>query len=112
MFDDINSKKLMRLKIFIMSDKINVCSDSNASNDFNKPIVFTEVRSAIKRLKRNKASCPADNLLNEYFKESGDILAGHLTDLFNHVLIPVYSQRFGFTPALLYHYIKRGQKSS
>jgi hypothetical protein len=39
----------------------------------------------------NKASCPVDNLRNEYFIETietADILAGHVTDCFNSGLFP------------------------
>jgi hypothetical protein len=46
----------------------------------NIPITIEEVREAISRMNRNKSSCPVDNLLNEYFIETADILAGHLTD--------------------------------
>ncbi|MEW8547527.1 MAG: reverse transcriptase family protein, partial [Candidatus Thiodiazotropha sp.] len=66
-----------------------------ANNDFdmNDPIyeeldsVITpsEIEACIKSLKHGKA-CGADNLLNEYFLEAGDILLSHLTELFNLLL--------------------------
>ncbi|XP_060584147.1 uncharacterized protein LOC132740284 [Ruditapes philippinarum] len=63
--------------------------DPNISNptfeELNIPISCEEVRDAVKRLNRNKASCPSDDLLNEYFIFSIDILVGHITDLFNRV---------------------------
>jgi hypothetical protein len=40
---------------------------------------------AIKDLQRNKAPCPADNLLNEFFIETSDILIGHITGCFNTI---------------------------
>ena len=64
-----------------------------SSHDFNpddcifweldRPISISEVESVIKKLKINKAVCPGDNLLNEYFIESSDIISGHLTDMLN-----------------------------
>ena len=36
-------------------------------------------------MKRNKASCPVDNLLNEYFIETADILTEHVTNCFNKI---------------------------
>lgn len=47
-------------------------------------IPIEEVQCAINSLKRNK-SAGTDNLLNEYFLDAGDILAVHLTDLFNGI---------------------------
>jgi hypothetical protein len=72
--------------------------DANISNDnidfnisdpnlkeLNIPISWEKVRDAVKRLNRNKAFCPSDDLLNEYFISFIDILLGHITDLFNRV---------------------------
>ena len=39
----------------------------------------------VQKLKRNKVFA-GDQLLNEYFIESLDILSGHLVDLFNAIL--------------------------
>jgi hypothetical protein len=63
--------------------------DPNISNptfeELNNPISCEEVRDAVKRLNRNKASCSSDDLLNEYFIFSIDILVGHITDLLDRV---------------------------
>jgi hypothetical protein len=66
-----------------------------ASNDFDvdscnfeeldRPITVAEIESAIRSLKRNKV-CAGDQLLNEYFIESCDILSSHLADVFNTIL--------------------------
>ena len=42
------------------------------------------MKAAIKSLKREKAP-GSDNLLNEYFLETADIICSHLTDLFNGI---------------------------
>ena len=67
----------------------------NASHDFDlldpvyadldRPISYEEVINCIKSLKRNKASAN-DRLLNEYFIESFDILAGHISEIFYIIL--------------------------
>ena len=72
---------------------ISEVNDFISSHDFNpndcifweldRPISIAEVESVIKKLESNKAICPGDNLLNEYFIESSDIISGHLTDMFN-----------------------------
>ena len=54
------------------------------SQELNSRISLSEVQSAIKALKRDKASA-GDDLLNEYFVESFDILASHIVDLFNAI---------------------------
>ena len=51
----------------------------------DKPITVFEIETVIRSLKRNKAAA-GDQLLNEYFIESADILSGHLVDLFNAIL--------------------------
>ena len=51
-------------------------------DELDNDITIEEVKSAIKSLKRSKAP-GRDNLLNEYFLETADILCSHLTDLFN-----------------------------
>jgi hypothetical protein len=53
----------------------------------------------VKGTKHNKSSCPIDNLLNEFFIETIDILVGHLTDMFIVVLDGGYfplSWSYGF----------------
>ena len=37
-------------------------------------ITYDEVKCAINNLNRNKSFCPSDNLLNQYFLETSDIL--------------------------------------
>ena len=46
---------------------------------------MNEVEIAIKALNNNKASSH-DNLINEYFKASADILSSHLAHIFNIIL--------------------------
>ena len=48
-------------------------------------ITVDEVIGAVKKLKANKA-CGIDNLLNEYFTHSIDIIAQHVCDIFNIIL--------------------------
>lgn len=83
LFDDI------RVNINEDAETFNEHSDFNINNptfaELNAVITLEEVKSAIFRLKKNKASCPSDNLLNEYFINSFDILGGHITDIFNKV---------------------------
>jgi len=55
--------------------------DDPTFEELNRQIVVSEVQSAIKNLKRNKSVCPSDNLLNDYFIESSDILSTHITDI-------------------------------
>ena len=59
-------------------------SDCNFS-ELDCPITAQEIREVVQNLKRNK-SFSGDQLLNEYFIESLDILSGHLVDLFNAIL--------------------------
>ena len=71
-------------------------SDLNEENptyvSLSTPITTDEVRTAIRNLKRHKTSCPSDNLLNEYFLETVDILIGHITDCFNKVFDWFFSE--------------------
>lgn len=53
--------------------------------ELDEPITCSEILSAVKSLKRNKAY-GNDCLLNEYFIESIDILSSHICDLFNCIL--------------------------
>ena len=63
--------------------------ESNDTGDcvyevLDRVITTDEVTNAIKSLKNSK-SPGLDNILNEYFLEAGDILIGHLTDIFNGI---------------------------
>ena len=83
-----------------LSNDISQCSNDEAeqfcrTNDFNncdvsfpeldKPITTDEIVNAVMFLKSRK-SCGYDNLLNEYFMESVDIIGSHLCDIFNAIL--------------------------
>ena len=59
--------------------------DETNFEELDKPITVFEIETVIRSLKRNK-SAAGDQLLNEYFIESVDILSGHLVDLFNAIL--------------------------
>ena len=61
--------------------------DSNncTFEELDKAITLEEVELVIRSLKRNK-SFSRDQLLNEYFIESVDILSGHIVDIFNAIL--------------------------
>ena len=59
--------------------------DKNNFEELDKPITVFEIETVIRFLKRNK-SAAGNQLLNEYFIESVDILSGHLVDLFNAIL--------------------------
>ena len=54
-------------------------------DELDQPISILEVKSAIHSLKRNKAYA-GDQLINEYFIETCDILSSHLVDVFNSIL--------------------------
>lgn len=67
----------------------------NASHDFScnecsfqeldMPITVSEITKTIRALNKNKAFS-GDQLINEYFIESCDIIASHLSDVFNGIL--------------------------
>ena len=59
-------------------------SDDTVIDELDRRISVSEVLVAIKLLKQNKAPA-TDNILNEYFIEAGDIIAGHLADIFNGI---------------------------
>ena len=90
-FEKYFSKLLKEIKTVTLDNTDSVvATDTFNINDetyeqLNVPITYAQVHTAIKRLNRNKAACPADNLFNEYFIESCDILCSHLTMLFNKV---------------------------
>jgi hypothetical protein len=83
MFNDIRGTLIDDVESFNAESNLKI--DNPTLEELNIPISQTEVRDAIKNLNRNKASCPSDNLLNEYFIESLDILVDHITDMFNKV---------------------------
>ena len=81
---------MIKLKIlFFNTGHFIVNSDFNTYNptfyELNALITIAEVEYAIKHLNKNTASCPCDNLLNEYFIESFDILGAHKTTMFNKI---------------------------
>ena len=53
--------------------------------ELDQPVTFEEVKDAIRSLKKNK-SLGGDQLLNEYFIESLDILSSYPVDIFNAIL--------------------------
>ena len=83
----------MHKDLFITQDRES--EDFCQNNDFDsvnctfeeldKVITLEEVNLVIRSLKRNK-SFSRDQLLNEYFIESFDILSGHIVDIFNAIL--------------------------
>lgn len=84
LFNDIKSAQIDEIDDFANNSDFNINDPTYES--LNAVITHDEVRSAVKCLKRNKAACPSDNMINEFFIETLDILVGHLTDLFNTVL--------------------------
>lgn len=81
LFSDIRTTLIEEVESFNDQNAFNI--DNSTFNELNVPITIKEVKDAIKNLKRNKAACPCDDILNEFFIESTDILGGHITDLFN-----------------------------
>ena len=83
----------MHKDLFIAQDRES--EDFCQNNDFDsvnctfeelyKVITLEEVNLVIRSLKRNM-SFSSDQLLNEYFIESFDILSGHIVDIFNAIL--------------------------
>lgn len=59
--------------------------DNCRFEELDNQITINEIENAVHRLKCNK-SCGSDNLLNEFFIESFDILSPYLLKLFNAVL--------------------------
>ena len=93
------------------AENFNINNDFNIPNtvypELDNPITTEEIITAVKSLKRNKAyGC--DNLLNEYFIETIDILSGHLCEIFNKIIDSGFSPRSG-QRELLFHYIKKVQ---
>ena len=62
--------------------------------EHDKRISISEVKCAIKSLKRDKTA-GSDNLVNEYFIEANDIIASHLVGLFQQYLNLVASRKNG-----------------
>ena len=83
MFENIASFKSDSAEQFCATNDINDLDPTYAELD--RPISYAEVVISIKSLKRNKAFW-SDRLLNEYFIESCDILAGQITEIFNIIL--------------------------
>jgi hypothetical protein len=109
LFNDIHATQIDEIDNFSNNHDFNINNPTFES--LNTPITTGEIREAISRMKRNKASCPVDNLLNEYFIETADILTGHITDCFNKIFDS------GFFPeSWSYGYIvplyKKGNKNS
>ena len=82
-YSNIGNSLIEEVESYISSADFNI--ENPTFTELNTKITYQEVQSAIRKLNRNKASCPTDNLINEYFLEADDILTGHLTDLFNMV---------------------------
>ena len=80
-YSDIKSTLIEDVEYFSSVSDLNVSHPTYP--ELNDDITFDEVKRAINNLNRNKSSCRSDNLLNEYFLKTSDILIGHLTDLFN-----------------------------
>ena len=74
------------------------CGESDPSNfpvttafvrtnyELNSPILSPEIESCISNLNNGKACSPIDNILNEYIKNTKDLLLPLYTKLFNCVL--------------------------
>jgi hypothetical protein len=77
--------------------------------ELDNPITYDEVCKAIKLIKTRK-SPGTDKLLNEYFIEACDILAGHITVIFNFILntgnFPI-----AWTKGIIVPLHKKGDKS-
>ena len=87
-FDDIRTTNVEEAESFCQNGNMNL--DDSTFEELNRQIDVSEVQSAIKNIKRNKSVCRSDNLLNDYFIESSDILSTHITDNFNKVLSTGY----------------------
>ena len=70
---------------FDFSENFNFDNTRSTFEELDKPVTVAEISAVIRNLKRNK-SVAGDNLLNEYFIESFDILGSHLVDIFNAIL--------------------------
>ena len=106
--------KIIRF-LFVHVEYFSSVSDLNVSHptypELNDDITFDVVKRAINNLNRNKSSCPSDNLLNEYFLETRDILIGHLTDLFNVIFNAGYFPQ-QWSEGFIIPIHKKGDKSS
>ena len=83
MQEDLNNVQNLESELFCQ----NIDFDSQDCNfeELDQPVTFEEVKVVIRSLKKNK-SFGGDQLLNEYFIESLDILSSHLVDIFNAIL--------------------------
>ena len=63
----------------------NISMTDSTYSELDEPITQDEIRKASKSLNPNKA-CSLDTIINEYFKESIDLLASPLEILFNYIL--------------------------
>ena len=83
MQEDLNNVQNMESELFCQNNDF----DSQDCNfeELDQPVTFEEVKDVIRSLKKNK-SFGGDQLLNEYFIESLDILSSHLVDIFNAIL--------------------------
>ena len=79
-FDDIRTTNVEVAESFCQNGNMNL--DDPTFEELNRQIDVSEVQSDIKR---NESVCLSDNLLNDYFIESSDILSTHITDMFNKV---------------------------
>lgn len=63
----------------------NIPMADSTYSELDDPITQDEIKNASKSLNSNRA-CSLDTLINEYFKESIDLIAGPLEILFNYIL--------------------------
>jgi hypothetical protein len=105
-------KKFNEIKTAIIPEDETFIDDGNTKTDnptfgeFNMRITRDEVRAEVRNLHRNKSASPSDNLLNEYFIETIDIMVRHIIDLFDFFTQAIF-QNCG-RKVLLYLRIKRG----
>jgi hypothetical protein len=79
MFNELHATQIKEIDNLVNNNDFYVNNPTFKS--LNIPIITEEVREAKGRMNRNKASCPVDNLLNEYFIETADILQTYLQDI-------------------------------
>ena len=108
-YSDVRSTLIEDVEYFSSVSDLNVLHPTYP--ELNDDITFDEVKRAINNLNRNKSSCPSDNLLNEYFLETSDILIGHLTDLFNVIFNAGYFPQ-QWSEGFIIPIHKKGDKSS
>ena len=85
----------------------NISMTDSTYSELDEPITQDEIRKATKSLKLNKA-CSLDAMINEYFKESIDLIVSPLEKLFNYILDKrTFPNQNNGQKALLYQFIKR-----